>query len=78
MATLDLHYTRPPLYPLQSEAFFNSSRYSITEASTKSGKTVGGMVWLVEQALAGKEGHNFWWNAPIFVKRKPGTPSGAP
>jgi hypothetical protein len=60
-----LTYQRPKLYPKQEEAIFNDSRYGIIEASSKSGKTVGCMAWLMEQAVKGKPGHNFWWVAPI-------------
>ena len=36
------------------------------EASTKSGKTVGAIAWIVEKALGGKAGQNFWWIAPGY------------
>jgi hypothetical protein len=63
-----LTYQRPPLYQKQSEAFFNDSRYSWIEGSTKSGKTVGSAAWLVEQALVhlGKPGRQFYWGAPVY------------
>ena len=64
-------YERPWLYPKQSEALFNDARYSIVEASTKSGKTVGCMAWLFElAALTGKEGRNYWWTAPTLPTAK--------
>ena len=59
-------YTRPWLYPKQQAFLFTPKRISITEASTKSGKTAGCMVWLFEKALAGKDGQNFWWVAPTI------------
>ena len=52
---VSIQYQRPPLYPLQHNAFFGEERYSITEASTKSGKTVGAMAWLLEQAIGGSQ-----------------------
>jgi len=59
-------YQRPPLYPKQEAALFDPARYAVVEASTKSGKTVGCIVWLHEQAaLYGGPGRNFWWVAPI-------------
>lgn len=61
-----MKYTRPPLYKLQEEALFCPERFSVTEAGTKSGKTVGCLCWLLEQALAGKPGQNFWWVATVF------------
>lgn len=61
-----VRYQRPRLYPKQEEAIFCSERYSVIEASTKTGKTVGCLVWLHEQAaLYGEEGRNYWWVAPI-------------
>ena len=62
----DLGYTRPWLYDKQLEGIFNDARYSVIEASTKSGKTVGCMVWLAEQAiLYGGVNKNYWWVAPV-------------
>lgn len=60
-----LNYQRPRLYQKQSDAFFNDKRYSLCEASTKAGKTVGGMAWLTEMGLRGKAGENRWWVAPV-------------
>ena len=60
------HYTRPWLYFKQLNALFNDSRYSIIEASTKSGKTVGALAWLFELAIQGKSGRNYWWIAPVY------------
>ena len=61
-----VRYVRAPLYPKQEEALFNPARYGVTEASTKSGKTVASIVWLHEQAaLGGAPGRNYWWIAPI-------------
>ena len=65
-ATPEYVYTRPWVYPKQRDAIFNDSRYSLVEASTKTGKTVGCIVWLAEQAMAGKPGQNYWWVAPVF------------
>jgi phage FluMu gp28-like protein len=62
---IDLNYKQPFLYPKQKAAIFDPARISVIEASTKSGKTSGCIVWLIEQALAGKEGWNYWWVAPI-------------
>jgi hypothetical protein len=61
-----LDYQRPFLYPKQEAAIFCPERFGIIEASTKSGKTVGSIAWLVEEALHGKPGYNYWWGAPVF------------
>jgi len=70
MTTLNLHYTRPSLYPKQQGAVFDPARYSIIEASTKSGKTIGCMCWLIELALQASDGQNFWWVSPIYAQAK--------
>ena len=51
------------------DAFGNPARSSYIEASTKSGKTVSGAVWLFEQALnAGGPGRNYWWLEPVYTQ----------
>lgn len=60
-----MDYQRPYLYPKQLAAIFDERRYSLVEASTKAGKTSGCITWLVEIALKGQPGHNFWWVAPV-------------
>jgi phage FluMu gp28-like protein len=68
-----VHFERPWLYKKQWDAIFepkdvfgNPARYSLIEASTKTGKTVGCIAWLFEQALKGARGQNYWWVAPVF------------
>lgn len=63
-------YHRPWMYSKQLDAIFNDARYAVIEASTKTGKTVGCMVWLAEQAMMGKSGRNYWWVAPIYAQAK--------
>jgi hypothetical protein len=64
-------WERPRLYPKQEAAIFEDARYSIIEASTKSGKTVGCIAWMVEQAMLGPgRGANYWWVAPVFGQAK--------
>lgn len=66
----EVEYVRPWMYGKQHDAFFNDSRYSVIEASSKAGKTVGAMAWLFEQALFGADGQNFWWIAPIHAQAR--------
>lgn len=66
----DYVYTRPWLYPEQLDALFGSTRYAVVEATTKSGKTVGCMVWLAEQAMQGGPGDHYWWVAPSRSQAK--------
>jgi hypothetical protein len=61
------------MYAKQEEAIFNPrdcngnlARISCIEAGTKTGKTVGCIAWLFEQALFGKRNQNFWWVAPVY------------
>lgn len=60
-----IQYTRPYLYPKQERAIFSGKRWSLSEASTKSGKTVGAIARIIEAGLGGKPGQNFWWVAPV-------------
>lgn len=70
VTTLQIDYRRPLLYPKQKAAIFHPQRYGVIEASTKSGKTAGCIAWFVEQGLAGRDGQNFWWIAPVFPQAK--------
>jgi hypothetical protein len=66
-----IEYERPYLYPMQEGVFFNDARYVYCEASTKSGKTHGCIVWIVEGAvLEGFHGWNGWWVAPTTAQAK--------
>lgn len=65
-----MRWVRPKLYPKQRDAFFNDERYGLCEATTKAGKTVGGMTWLVEKGLKGRPGQNRWWVAPTIKQAK--------
>lgn len=60
-----LEYERPHLYPKQFDAIYDPHRYSLIEASTKAGKTSGCIAWIIEHALAGEPGWNYWWVAPV-------------
>lgn len=62
-----IEYRRPWLYKKQEDALFHPARYVVVEASTKTGKTVGCIIWLTEQAcLNGKPGQHYWWVAPTY------------
>lgn len=51
--------------------FINApTRYTVVEATTKAGKTVGCIVWLYREACSGKDGYNYWWVAPIYAQAK--------
>jgi Terminase large subunit, T4likevirus-type, N-terminal/Terminase RNaseH-like domain len=62
----EIKYKRPYLTNYQKDILDAPARYTVTEASTKVGKTASHIVWLFEKALQGKAGQNFWWIAPVF------------
>src|SRR5262245_9843715 len=69
--TVERPYVRPALTDYQLGALFGPERYGVVEATTKSGKTVGAMAWLLEQAaIGGKTGRWYWWVAPIYGQAK--------
>lgn len=63
-------FQRPQLTPYQEQIYFSKKRYTVTEGTTKCGKTVSHVFWLFEQAFNGTEGENFWWVAPVFSQAK--------
>jgi len=63
---MKIKYKRPPLSDYQSKILDAPERFTITEASTKSGKTASHVIWLLEQALKGKDNQNFWWISPTY------------
>ena len=70
---MKLIYRRPQAiqaYKKQCAFIDAPERYTIIEATTKAGKTVGCIVWIFEQALKGTTGDNFWWLAPVAAQAK--------
>ncbi|MCP1384838.1 hypothetical protein [Runella salmonicolor] len=56
-----------PLVGYQRKIVDSPVRFTITEASTKVGKTYSHIVWLITlAALEGKDGRNYWWIAPVY------------
>ena len=62
----------PNLTQYQKEILFSEARFTITEASTKVGKTYSHIIWLYGKAHdeGVKNGHNFWWVAPVYNQAK--------
>jgi hypothetical protein len=59
------------MYAKQEGIFFDEARIVVCEASTKAGKTVGCIAWLVEQAmLNGGVNRHFWWVAPVVAQAR--------
>ncbi len=63
-------WRRPWLADYQLKAIFCPQRYAVIEATTKAGKTVGCLIWLLEQAVLGRSGQNYWWVAPVYSQAK--------
>lgn len=64
---MQLTVKKPNLTSYQKKMLYGEERFTITEASTKVGKTFSHLWWLFELALASnKEGANFWWVAPVY------------
>lgn len=58
---------RPKLTEYQKEILYCEQPNTITEASTKVGKTFSHLWWLFERAhQIHKPGANFWWVAPVY------------
>lgn len=62
----ELIYDRPVLADYQISILDSEARYTVTEASTKTGKTASHIIWLFEQSLQLKPNHSVWWVAPVF------------
>lgn len=60
----------PTLYPKQRAVFFNDARVSVCEASTKAGKSVGGLVWQMDQCLRVRQGMAHLWVEPVHTQAK--------
>jgi len=69
---MEIVIKRPNLTSYQKDFLYNDSRFTITEASTKVGKTFSHIWWLFEQAHASwnKENYNHWWVAPVYSQAK--------
>ena len=63
---MDIAYDRPYLTTYQKAILDSDARYTITAASTKTGKTASHIIWLFEQALNIKEHQSVWWVAPVY------------
>lgn len=70
----------PPAFAdYQKKFLYNPERFTIVEASTKTGKTFSMIYWIFEMAhgfqngkkvLDVKQGYNFWWVAPVYSQAK--------
>ena len=58
----------PALTGYQHEHLFHDARTVNVEASTKSGKTLGCIIWQGQQVLLDRRGMDHWWVAPIYAQ----------
>lgn len=58
----------PPMYPKQRAVFYDPARIVVCEATTKAGKTTGGLVWLMDHELFSKEAGQSIWTCPIHAQ----------
>ena len=63
---------KPNLTSYQKDFLYNSCRFTITEASTKVGKTFSHIWWIYERAHEtwNKPNYNHWWVAPVYDQAK--------
>lgn len=69
---MNIEIKKPKLTDYQKDFLYNESRFTITEASTKVGKTFSHLWWIYEQAHAdwNKSNYNHWWVAPVYSQAK--------
>jgi hypothetical protein len=63
-----IRYNRPFVYNYQRRILDSSARYTVTEASTKVGKTASHIIWLFEEALKRQANQSVWWVAPVYAQ----------
>ncbi|CAB4178209.1 Terminase RNaseH-like domain containing protein [uncultured Caudovirales phage] len=63
---MKIDYVRPKITSYQRAILDSPARFTICEASTKSGKTASHIIWLFEQALNLKANQRVWWVAPVY------------
>jgi hypothetical protein len=63
---MQINYKRPYVTSYQQAILDCEERFTITAASTKTGKTASHIIWLFEQALKCKDGQSVWWVAPVY------------
>jgi len=63
---MQINYDRPYLTSYQQAILDSPARYTITAASTKTGKTASHIIWLFEQALNLNNNQSVWWVAPVY------------
>jgi hypothetical protein len=67
-----MEVAKPSLTKYQKDILFSPARFTVTEASTKIGKTYSHILWLYGKAMEHEdaEGKNYWWVAPVYNQAK--------
>jgi hypothetical protein len=67
-----MEINKPYLTSYQKDILFSEARFTITEASTKVGKTHSHIIWLFGKAheFENADGYNYWWVAPVYNQSK--------
>lgn len=67
-----MEITKPHLTSYQKDILFSEARFTITEASTKVGKTHSHIIWIFGKAHEYEDGlgKNYWWVAPVYNQTK--------
>jgi phage FluMu gp28-like protein len=63
---MQIAYKRPFVTNYQKKILDSPARYTVTAASTKTGKTASHIIWAFEQALKLKANQRVWWVAPVY------------
>jgi hypothetical protein len=67
-----LEVVPPKLAFYQKDILYSESRFTITEACTKAGKTHSHIIWLYSKAHEKEDARNqnYWWVAPVYNQSK--------
>jgi len=67
-----MEINKPHLTSYQKAILFSKARFTITEASTKAGKTHSHIIWLFGKSheFEQAQGKNYWWVAPVYNQSK--------
>jgi phage FluMu gp28-like protein len=63
---MQIAYKRPFVTEYQRRIIDSPARFTVTAASTKTGKTASHIIWDFEQALQLKANQRVWWVAPVY------------
>lgn len=63
-------YRAPRLYAKQYAVFFDPARTVVCDASTKAGKSVGALVWCLDQGINKHQGKAGVWVASVYAQAK--------